>query len=370
MGEIDIIGATPRKIQVNVNHQKLDNYNISILQVVQAIHETVHRGQQRYKLAFPYDEALTEKVRAIPGRQWSRTMKCWHIPPDTELLKDFQWQFPDGMYSANDPKAKKWHVNQPQDKTKNCKHNRPEQTNPPQHNSAGNSMNDIVGEYKQSLQMKNYSPNTIEMYVPFFREFVRRRNDKHPSELGYHEIHAYIKEKVQAENLDPGESKQLMGAIKFYYEKMLGRDKMYFNVGYQTEIEPVPTCLDAGVIIRYATDMKKPSDILLLILAYYFGYSAKEICNLTLEGAKRILKNELVARFPRLYAIFRKAIIEHYNHYTPQTFLFESKGKPLAGNQVENMVMYITTKHKIKEVYTTQLANVFEQAGYEETTFG
>ena len=37
VGEITVLGGTEREIQVNVNHNKLDNYNLSILQVVQAI---------------------------------------------------------------------------------------------------------------------------------------------------------------------------------------------------------------------------------------------------------------------------------------------------------------------------------------------
>lgn len=37
VGEISFMGATEREIQVNVNHDKLDNYNLSILQVVNAI---------------------------------------------------------------------------------------------------------------------------------------------------------------------------------------------------------------------------------------------------------------------------------------------------------------------------------------------
>ncbi|GAB1473186.1 hypothetical protein MASR2M69_06270 [Bacteroidota bacterium] len=37
VGEITMLGGTVREIQVNVNHNKLDNYNLSILQVVQAI---------------------------------------------------------------------------------------------------------------------------------------------------------------------------------------------------------------------------------------------------------------------------------------------------------------------------------------------
>lgn len=37
IGEINLIGGSPREVQVNVNHQKLDNYQLSIMQVVQAI---------------------------------------------------------------------------------------------------------------------------------------------------------------------------------------------------------------------------------------------------------------------------------------------------------------------------------------------
>ena len=37
VGEISLMGGTEREIQVNINHEKLDNYHLSILQVVQTI---------------------------------------------------------------------------------------------------------------------------------------------------------------------------------------------------------------------------------------------------------------------------------------------------------------------------------------------
>jgi len=37
VGEITLLGGTQREIQVNINHEKLDNYHLSILQTVQAI---------------------------------------------------------------------------------------------------------------------------------------------------------------------------------------------------------------------------------------------------------------------------------------------------------------------------------------------
>jgi integrase/recombinase XerD len=43
----------------------------------------VHRGSQRLALRFPYDEAAVAKVRQLPGRAWSRSKRCWHLPADT-----------------------------------------------------------------------------------------------------------------------------------------------------------------------------------------------------------------------------------------------------------------------------------------------
>ncbi|MBN1789621.1 MAG: efflux RND transporter permease subunit, partial [Bacteroidales bacterium] len=37
VGEISLLGGTEREIQVNISHQKLDNFHLSILQVIQAI---------------------------------------------------------------------------------------------------------------------------------------------------------------------------------------------------------------------------------------------------------------------------------------------------------------------------------------------
>jgi hypothetical protein len=190
-------------------------------------------------------------------------MKYWHIPQDKNLLKGLQYHFSVEKCMDKSTNPENIILKQTQKKNISTGHHRPENNNKPQKSTAGNSEQDIVDEYKRNLQLKNYSPNTIDIYVPFFREFFWHTKDKHPSELEYYEIHTYIKGKVQHENIDLSESKQLMAAIKFYYEKMLVRDKMYFNIGYQKEIEPVPTCLNAGVIIRYTLGMKKPTDILL-----------------------------------------------------------------------------------------------------------
>ena len=49
-----------------------------------------HRQEERLSLVFDYDEELIEKIKNIPGRKWSKTMKCWHVPYREDYLKHFQ----------------------------------------------------------------------------------------------------------------------------------------------------------------------------------------------------------------------------------------------------------------------------------------
>lgn len=39
-----------------------------------------YKGRTVIRLDFPYDKSIIEEVRAIRGRQWSVTHKCWYVP--------------------------------------------------------------------------------------------------------------------------------------------------------------------------------------------------------------------------------------------------------------------------------------------------
>ena len=57
IGEISLIGGTPREIQVNVQNKKLDNYQLSIMQVVQAI--------QTSNMDFPAGKLQNEQGKTL-----------------------------------------------------------------------------------------------------------------------------------------------------------------------------------------------------------------------------------------------------------------------------------------------------------------
>lgn len=54
-----------------------------------------HHKAWRIRLDFPYDQALTAKVRSIPDARWSRTLKAWHIPYSKEAFARLKELFPE-----------------------------------------------------------------------------------------------------------------------------------------------------------------------------------------------------------------------------------------------------------------------------------
>ncbi|MFP4292432.1 MAG: hypothetical protein ACLFQ0_12430, partial [Cyclobacteriaceae bacterium] len=46
-----------------------------------------HRGEARIFLDTPYEEGIIEKIKMIPGRKWSKTRNCWHVPDNNESMR-------------------------------------------------------------------------------------------------------------------------------------------------------------------------------------------------------------------------------------------------------------------------------------------
>lgn len=54
-----------------------------------------HRGEERLKLDFPYNNQIISQVKQINHAAWSQTQKAWHIPYTKEALNEIKMLFPD-----------------------------------------------------------------------------------------------------------------------------------------------------------------------------------------------------------------------------------------------------------------------------------
>ena len=54
------------------------------------ISRITHRNEARICVKFPYNQALIARIKAIPGAQWSQTLKAWHLPLTAESVKGLE----------------------------------------------------------------------------------------------------------------------------------------------------------------------------------------------------------------------------------------------------------------------------------------
>ncbi len=49
-----------------------------------------YQGNRRLKVEFEFDKAIIEKIKAIEGRRWSKTMNCWHLPYHPGIMEELK----------------------------------------------------------------------------------------------------------------------------------------------------------------------------------------------------------------------------------------------------------------------------------------
>ncbi|MEA3500870.1 MAG: phage integrase N-terminal SAM-like domain-containing protein [Candidatus Marinimicrobia bacterium] len=79
--------------------------------------------------------------------------------------------------------------------------------------------------YLERLDQKRYSKNTINIYTAYFKDFVNEFRNQKLSTLSKNSINAYILKLIKQNNISTSQQNQRINAIKFYYEKVLGREK-------------------------------------------------------------------------------------------------------------------------------------------------
>ncbi|MCI0514297.1 phage integrase N-terminal SAM-like domain-containing protein [candidate division KSB1 bacterium] len=91
-------------------------------------------------------------------------------------------------------------------------------------------MDNILTEYKNRLIQKRYSPNTINIYCTYFLGFYNYFSNVCLAKISKDQINANILDLFKSENISTNQQNQRINVIKFYYEKILGREKQYFEI--------------------------------------------------------------------------------------------------------------------------------------------
>ena len=322
------------------------------------IKEVRHREQRRIKLVFKYSEGLIKKIKKLPDCRWSRTMRCWHMPYRNDYREYLSKILPGIRFkSEQDIQLTRKSVNKmalPDNKKNELK------------SGVNNKNKALLKVYTDTMVLKRLSSSTQKVYSEFFKEFLDYYYETNIDKLDYQRIFKYIKKK--AENLGYTRRKQMIAAIKFYFEQVLKREKMYFNLGKQ--IKPVLTIVHIPFyrIIRIFHNIKPPNDRLLLFLSYYLNLTPREISTLKTTEYKNLYNHYHIVNNPVCREYYNTLVSEHTKLIRGTEYLYEDGNLPLNATRIRNKVYNLLKHYKLEEIYIYQLKIVLESTDFSDST--
>jgi len=189
-----------------------------------------------------------------------------------------------------------------------------------------------IKDYSDQLILKRYSENTIVIYKEQILRFFNFYNETDPNELTDENVKEYLLFLLRKKRISFSYQKQVISAIKFYFEKILRRDtkKYYFEIPRSKE-RKLPIVLskeEVRAIINCTNNLKHKT---ILSTIYSAGLRLSEAVNLKIadiDSERKLIyvrggkgkKDRTTILSEELLNLLRK----YFKKYQPKVWLFES----------------------------------------------
>ncbi|MCK4311426.1 MAG: tyrosine-type recombinase/integrase [Candidatus Cloacimonetes bacterium] len=191
-------------------------------------------------------------------------------------------------------------------------------------------MDEVLKKYKELLIQKRYSNNTQRIYCNYFNDFNSYFKDDDLDKLSTEQINNYILDLIQIKNISISQQNQRINAIKFYYEKVLGRNKQYYTLHRPNKEHKLPKILSKNEIKKILDSCGNMKHYCILLLIYSAGLRRSELINLKIPdvNSERMIINVIGAkgkkdRITLLSVNTLKSLRKYYKKYKPVNYLFE-----------------------------------------------
>lgn len=187
-------------------------------------------------------------------------------------------------------------------------------------------------DYRNQLQLKSYSINTQRMYLAEFAELLLLIGDYPIEDLTSKRLKDYFLYCVQQLKMSERKMNGKINAIKFFFEQVLHRPKMFFDIPRPKKPITLPRLLskyEIKKIISKTTNIKHKIGIK---LCYGMGLRVSEVVNIKLEhiDSTRMLVHIVGAkgkkdRYVPLPMSVLKELRSYYKIYKPKEYLLEGQ---------------------------------------------
>lgn len=210
-------------------------------------------------------------------------------------------------------------------------------------------------EYLLKLELKRYANATVKTYVNFFEIFINHYKDRELATLDESDIRAFLQFLIH-KNVSNSYLNQVINAIKFYYEVVLGMPNRFYEIERPRKSSKLPTVISKQEILSVIDNTNNIKHRCIIELLYGSGLRRSELLNLKISDvdSKRmlILVKDSKGNKDR-NTLLSKTALEHlriyYKQYKPTTFLFEGgPGKQYSAESVLKIVKTASAKARIR----------------------
>ncbi|WCM43174.1 site-specific integrase [Flavobacterium sp. CBA20B-1] len=274
----------------------------------------VHRAKNVILISFPYSDSLKSKLKnKFPSAKWSATKKAWYLPDFPSIREQL------GLHKKNN------YANYFQ------------KTHPNNHQA--------LTLFLEQLELKAYSSNTIKAYLNEFAHLLSTIKQHNVDDLSPDQLKSYFLYCLKKEQTKERKMNGKINAIKFYFEQVLHRPKMFFDIPRPKKPQTLPKHLSKPEIKRIFNSVKNPKHLLILKMVYGMGLRLSEVVNLKIEdinsddmlvrieGAKG--KKDRVVNLPNSVLQEMRA---YYKEFQPKHYLFNGQyGGRYSDRSVQNI---------------------------------
>mgnify|MGYP003576163162 CR=1 FL=1 len=293
-----------------------------------------HRGIEGIGIHFPFDKNFTERIKTLQHIKWSQMHSCWYVSFSSHHYQELRKHLgKDVIINTNPLKhyIQRRKVLLSPDTIKNGKINAAQAAMLLQCSISDVNLK-ALQDFLEQLKLKAYSPSTIRTYQHEFIPLLNMLKQREVSTLTIEELRKYILYCIEKKGLSESTVHSRINALKFYFEQVLKKERMFFELPRPKKPLLLPKVLGESELGRLFNALTNRKHKVILFTAYSAGLRVSEVVNLKLShidsGRMQLFiqrakgkKDRYVRLSPILLDVLRSYVRECKPR--PQNYLFE-----------------------------------------------
>ena len=262
-----------------------------------------HKDKSRIAVRFERNADLIVRIKKLDGARWSQTLKVWHLPDNDTYRKKFGLETKSVLETGKQVLSKI---------------------------SAQNALE--LNRYIELIQLKGYSQNTIRSYRNEFAQLLYILKDNFVKDCDEERIRNYFLYCINELKLSENGMHARINAIKFYFDKVLQREKFFIEIPRPKKHKILPKVIHNQDVKKLFLATKNLKHNTMLKLVYGMGLRVSEIVNLKISD---IDSNQMQVFLERAkgkkdrYVNLPESILtqlrSYFLEYRPKEYLFEGQ---------------------------------------------